>query len=123
MASIELQRISHHTATGLAYQHLHIQIATPDGLIEPQDLNAVDLPEAIVWSQGVVLEGKAPIWLYGYLIHACHPAAWVACFDPRLGDAKPNSGGAVVVATHNRQVAIGQVLKIDLPEAIFRRAT
>lgn len=120
MTSIELQHLTHQTVTGLAYQHLHIQIVTPDGLIEPQDLKGLELPQSIIWSQGVVIEGKAPIWLYGYLVHACHPAAWVACFDPRLGDAKPNSGGAIVVATHSRQVAIGQVLKIDLPESIFR---
>ena len=42
------------------------------------------LPTDLVWSIGVVIEGKAPIWLYSYLVHECHAAVWVACFDPRL---------------------------------------
>jgi CRISPR-associated protein Csx3 len=120
MSAIQLQIIPHQTQQALPYQHLHIQIVTPDGLLEPEDLKTVQIPEAIVWSQGVVIEGKAPIWLYGYLIHECHPAAWVACFDPRLGDATPRSGGAVVVSTHNRQVKVGEVLLIQLPEVVFR---
>lgn len=69
------------------------------------------MPDGMVGSQGVVIEGKAPIWLYSYLVHACHATAWVACYDPRLGDG----GGAVVVATHNRQVAVGDVLPLTLP--------
>ncbi|WP_253188380.1 CRISPR-associated ring nuclease Crn3/Csx3 [Leptolyngbya sp. 'hensonii'] len=111
MAAIELTCISHRTASGLAYQHLHIHLAAEDGLIEPEDLKGLVVPDTIVWSQGVVIEGKAPIWLYGYLVHACHPAAWVACYDPRLGDG----GGAVVVATHARQVKVGEVLLTTLP--------
>lgn len=118
MLPIQLQLIADQTASGLTYQHLHIQIMTPDGLIEPPDLQGLDFPEDIIWSQGIVIEGKAPIWLYGYLIHACHPAAWVACFDPRLGDRSPRSGGAVVVAAHNREVSVGTVLPIHLPDAV-----
>lgn len=121
MTAIELKLIPHQTASGINYQHLHIQISAPDGLIEPADLKTLFLPENMVWSQGVVIEGKAPIWLYAYLVHACHPAAWVACFDPRLGEAKPQSGGAIVVATHTRQVVVGQVLPVDLPDAIFQK--
>ncbi|NJP11519.1 MAG: CRISPR-associated protein Csx3 [Leptolyngbyaceae cyanobacterium RU_5_1] len=115
MPAIALHRISHQTTTGIPYQHLHIQITTADGLITPHDLQGLDLPSDIIWSQGVVLEGKAPIWLYGYLIHACHPAAWIACFDPRLGDPTPHSGGAVIIATHTHDVATGDILKINLP--------
>lgn len=118
MVAIELQRISHRTTLGLAYQHLHIEIVGTDGLIEPVDLSRLALPKDMVWSQGVVLEGRSPIWVYSYLTHACHAAAWVACFDPRLGDPVPRSGGAVVVATHTHEVRVGEVLKIDLPEAI-----
>ena len=53
-----------------------------------------------------MIEGKGPIWLYGYLVHQCHAAAWVGCFDPRLG--------AVVVSTHVRAIQVGQVLAIAL---------
>ncbi|WP_026073200.1 CRISPR-associated ring nuclease Crn3/Csx3 [Nodosilinea nodulosa] len=115
MTAIQLTRQGQTTAAGLPYQHVHIHIATADGLIEPADLKGLALPPGMVWSQGVVLEGKAPIWLYSYLVHECHAAVWVACFDPRLGDGTENSGGAVVVATHSRQVAVGQVLGVTIP--------
>lgn len=121
MSPIQLQLLPHQTNSGLAYQHLHIHLASADGLIEPADLKDLILPEGIIWSQGVVIEGRAPIWLYGFLIHACHPSAWVACFDPRLGESTPTSGGAVVVSTHSRVVAVGQVLVLDLPEAVFNK--
>ncbi|MGB3511895.1 MAG: CRISPR-associated ring nuclease Crn3/Csx3 [Microcoleaceae cyanobacterium] len=106
MNPIQLQLIPHQTQEGIAYQHLHIQIMTDDGVIAPADIKGLQLPE-IDFTQGVVTEGKSPIWLYGYLVHECHPAAWVGCYDPRLG-------GAVVVATHTHQVAISQIMKIDL---------
>lgn len=116
MTAIQLVRLPQTTPSGIAYQHLHIEITTADGLIEPADLQQLKLPDSMVWSQGVVIEGKAPIWLYSYLIHECHAASWVACFEPRLGDGSLGSGGAVVVATHSRQVAVGQVLLVVLPQ-------
>ncbi|GAB4208011.1 MAG: hypothetical protein Fur006_66480 [Coleofasciculaceae cyanobacterium] len=119
MPPIELRVIPNQTQAGLAYQHLHIRISNPNRIIEPQDLKGLELPKDMIWSQGVVIEGKAPIWLYGYLVHECHPAAWVACFDPRLGEASPHSGGAVVVSTHSPKVSVGQVLIINLPDALF----
>ena len=51
---------------------------------------------------GVVLTGRAPIWLYGWLVHECHFTRWVACYDPRLG--------AVVVESHTPEVRVGQVI-------------
>ena len=107
MPNIQLKVIPHKTQDGIAYQHLNFQIATDDGLIEPTDLKGLTLPPSIDYTQGVVIEGKGPIWLYGHLVHECHPAAWVACYDPRLG--------AVVVSAHTRQVGLGQVLPLDLP--------
>lgn len=64
----------------------------------------LQLPFGIDTTGGVVISGRAPIWLYAYLTHELHPTAWVACYDPRLG--------AVVVATHSLQVCIGQVIPI-----------
>lgn len=119
MAAIELSAFSHQTTEGIPYQHLHIQITAPNGIIAPADLKDVTLPADIIWSQGVVIEGKAPTWLYAYLVHACHIAAWVATFDPRLGEAVAHSGGGVVVATHSQQVEVGQVLSIELPHVLY----
>lgn len=109
MSAIQLELIPHQTADGLAYQHLRIHLTSPDGIIEPEDLKGLKLPEGIASSQGVVLEGRGPIWLYGYLVHECHATPWVGCYDPRLE-------GAVVVETHTRGVSVGSVLKISLPK-------
>lgn len=108
MTNLELEVIPHTTDDGIAYQHLHFQIMTDDALIEPEDLKGLSLPADIDFKQGVVIEGQGPIWLYSYLVHECHPAAWVGCYDPRLG--------GVVVSTHSRQVTIGQVLPLTLPK-------
>jgi CRISPR-associated protein Csx3 len=57
----------------------------------------------------VIVEGRAPIWRYGMALHKLHgsPAAAVAFYDPRLG--------AVVVASHNQQWTVGQVVDVTLP--------
>jgi CRISPR-associated protein Csx3 len=109
MNVIQLAVIPHYTKEGLPYQHLHVQIANENGIITPGDLKGLKLPEGIDYSQGIVIEGKAPIWLYGYLVHECHPAAWVGCYDPRLG--------AVVVSTHTHTVATGQAFALELPRS------
>lgn len=107
MHPIQLEVIPHQTIDGLPYQHLHFGIVTADGIIAPEDLKGLHLPTHLDFKQGVVIEGKGPIWLYGYLVHECHPAAWVACYDTRLG--------GVVVSTHTHAVSLSQVLPIELP--------
>jgi CRISPR-associated protein Csx3 len=109
MSAIQLTVIPHQTKEGLPYQHLHVRIANENGIITPENLKGLKLPEGIDYSQGIVIEGKAPIWLYGYLVHECHPAAWVGCYDPRLG--------AVVVSTHTHSVATGEAFVLELPRS------
>jgi CRISPR-associated protein Csx3 len=111
MKAIELELIPHTTELGLAYNHLHIRITTENGIITPGDIKGLKIPPTIDFTKGVVIEGKAPIWLYGYLVHECHPSAWVACYDTRLG--------AVVVATHCHDVGISQVFKLTLPASVY----
>ena len=105
MNPIELEVTARQTLEGMLYQRLYFRIATDDGVIAPADIKGLKLPEGIQFNQGIVIEGKGPIWLYGYLIHECHPAAWVGCYDPRLG--------AVVVATHTHDVLVSQVLALN----------
>lgn len=119
MSDLELQVVSHQTQAGMPYQHLHAQIMTPTGIITPDVLKSLAIPKSIIWSQGVVIEGRLPLWVAGYLVHACHAAAWVATFDPRMGNDTPHSGGAVVVATHSPQVAEGDVLLVTIPDAFL----
>lgn len=91
----------------LNYQVLSVELTSSDRIIEPQDIKNLELPPGIDTNSGVVISGRAPMWLYSYLTHALHPTAWVACYDPRLG--------AVVSATNSRQVCIGQVIPISPP--------
>jgi CRISPR-associated protein Csx3 len=86
----------------LSFQILEIELTRPDRLVFPEDLAQLQLPAGINAQLGVVLTGRAPIWLYGWLVHECHFTRWVACYDPRLG--------AVVVSSHTPEVRVGQVI-------------
>jgi len=101
---IHLEISQQQTPSGLKYQQLTIELTRGDRVIYPPELSSLELPNGIDTTQGIVINGRAPIWLYGYLIHELHPTAWVACNDPRLG--------AVVVATHSKTVKIGQVIPL-----------
>jgi len=92
-------------SNGQPYQHMEILLTGPDRLIEPQDLTTISLP-ALDLGLGVVLSGRAPIWLYAHLVHELHPTPWLGCYDPRLM-------GAVVVATHSREAKIGDIIPDD----------
>lgn len=56
----------------------------------------------------VIVEGRAPIWRYGMAMHLLHasPAAAIAFYDPKLG--------AVVVASHSREWAVGDIVDVTL---------
>ncbi|MEJ5287586.1 MAG: CRISPR-associated protein, Csx3 family [Candidatus Kapaibacterium sp.] len=81
-----------------------------NGIISPLELNTVEIPSEIDWSKGVVIAGRAPIWLYTYLVHQCHPSAWVAIYDPRWG--------AIVIQTH--KIGAPSVGEIIQPSAILK---
>ena len=80
-------------------------ILPPEGVITPDELKKLEVP--IVNSRkGVILTGRAPIWLYGFLVHFFHPTAWIAIYDPRLGP--------VVIASHSIEQKVGEILKIEI---------
>lgn len=85
------------------YTVVHFELGGP---IEPKDLQQIK-PPAVNLAKGVVLSGRGPIWLYGFLIHHYHPAKFVAIFDPRLG--------AVIVETHTPERKVGEVIEVDDP--------
>lgn len=53
--------------------------------------------------KGVVLSGRGPVWLFGFLVHFYHPTKFVATFDPRLK-------GAVVVESHGSKWKPGDLI-------------
>lgn len=102
--------LSHHQMTGgemegTSYQQITIELVSRDRIITPQALSGLPLPAGIDPRKGVLISGRAPVWLYAYLVHECHPTLWVACFDPRLG--------AVVTSTHSSQLSVGDVIPLE----------
>jgi CRISPR-associated protein Csx3 len=102
--ALHLQLSDRQTYQGLTYQVLQVELTASDRLIEPQDLVDLQLPVGIDTVGGVVISGRAPVWLFAYLTSVLHPTAWVGCYDPRLG--------TVIVATNSRQVRVGDVISI-----------
>jgi CRISPR-associated protein Csx3 len=86
------------------YQILEIvlkdQSITPDCLKELKEHNLLSILNT---KKGVIINGKAPIWLMAYLIHECHATSWVATNDPRLG--------AIIVESHSPSRKVGDVFK------------
>ena len=103
--SIELTLSHHETTEGIAYQQITIALVSRDRIITPAELSGLALPVGIDPRKGVLISGRAPVWLYAYLVHECHPTLWVACFDPRLG--------AVVTSTHSQQMQVGKIIPLE----------
>jgi len=61
-------------------------------------------PPKINSRKGLIISGRGPIWLYGFLIHYYHSTPFIAVYDPRLG--------AVVIETHVPSIKVGDVLDI-----------
>lgn len=85
---------------GTSYQCLEIDISVPK--LEPITLSELELPAALNLSQGVVLWGSAPIWLYSHLVKRCLSLgmAWVGTYDL-------STGSVVVVASRCPQMVPG----------------
>ena len=103
-AKIHLHLSRLQTYKKIPYQLLAIEIVAPDRIIEPQDLTTLELPAGIDSAEGIVIEGRAPNWLYSYLLQALPTMPWMATYDPRYG--------AIVVSARSQQVQIGQILEI-----------
>ncbi|MGD1804650.1 CRISPR-associated ring nuclease Crn3/Csx3 [Dapis sp. BLCC M126] len=63
------------------------------------------IPEDLDFSQGVILFGMSPIWLYGFLVECCRNAPWIACYDVR-------TRMAVVVKSNIQTLAVGDTISI-----------
>ncbi|ARV63126.1 CRISPR-associated protein Csx3 [Nostocales cyanobacterium HT-58-2] len=104
--SIRLHLSHHENPQGLKYQQLTIELTRKDRIIYPEEIADLELPSGIDTTCGVVISGRAPIWLHGYLMYELHPTAWVAYYEPRMYSA-------IVAATQTRQVKIGQVIPLE----------
>ena len=100
MGKIQLELID----TNEGFQILNIFLKG-NGVVEPEELKAITLPEGFDARKGIIINGKAPVWLYSYLTHICHIFAWVATFDPRKG--------AIVTQTHSNDQNIANIIDSD----------
>ncbi len=93
-------------STEYDFQILSIVISG-NGIIEPRDLESLKLPSPIDFTKGVIISGKAPVWLFSYLSHELHIATWVATYDPRLG--------GIVTQTHaSNSYKVGSIVKNEM---------
>ena len=85
-----------------------LEFTLPDnGIISPEELKYIDLPEGIDFRKGVIIYGKGPVWLYAFLSHELHIAKWLATYDPRIG--------AVVVQSHEiNSPQVGDIIDSSL---------
>ena len=81
-----------------------IEIEIEGGVCEPSDLTKLEFPQ-YNHTKGIILSGRAPVWLFATLVHEFHPTLWVATFDPRLG-------GGVIVQSHSKKYKIGDIILI-----------
>ena len=88
-------------------QTLAITLTRPQTLIEPHRLPAFYLPSDLDLSREVVVFGRSPAWLYGYLIHQCRSVPWLGTYDAR-------SQSVVVIHSQVNSLAIGDQIPIRL---------
>jgi CRISPR-associated protein Csx3 len=93
-------------------QKTYVLIEFEISTILPKDLKSIVPPDAVTNNfahKGVILSGRGPIWLYGFLIHFYHPTLWVATYDPRLR-------GAVVVESHTSDIKAGDIIPMEVTQ-------
>lgn len=106
MSNIELKASDRATFT-------LIEIILPNEVCEPADLKGLELPECDT-TRGVVLSGRAPVWLFACLVHQAHIYKWVGTFDPRL-EVDGVKGCAVVVESHGGELRAGDIVPVPKP--------
>ncbi|NPA79438.1 MAG: CRISPR-associated protein Csx3 [Thermotogae bacterium] len=90
---------------------LEFELARP---LSPKDLKTISPPDPVrerFADRILIISGRGPIWLYGFLLEYYHPVKAVAFYDPRL-----NAG--VVVASHTPSCEVGELVYV--PEELWR---
>jgi CRISPR-associated protein Csx3 len=88
----------------------YIEFEIPGGITTPEEFaDAVEEKQNEIFTpsgRGNIISGRGPIWGYAMIIHASHPAKWVATLDPRLG--------AVIVQSHTPGISCGEVISLSI---------
>ena len=91
-----------------------LEIILPNEVCEPQDLKGLELPGGLDTTKGIVLSGRAPVWLFAALVHQAHIFKWVGTFDPRI-EKDGVKGAAVVVESHGGNLRAGDIVAVPKP--------
>lgn len=93
---------------GISYQHLFISLPNNHYHLTPDCLSCLELP-FLESHLGIILEGKAPLWLYSYLAYSYRDALWVGCYQLQ-------ANGGIVVNSNTPNVHIGQKIPIVISQ-------
>jgi CRISPR-associated protein Csx3 len=83
--------------------HARLEVALAESYLDYAEAEGLAVPPPPP-GKGVVLSGKLPLWLWTALAVAYHDAAWMAVFQPMLGDR------AVVIASQTAQIRVGSLV-------------
>ena len=82
-----------------------LEVEIEGGIIQPSDLANVTVPD-LPKTEGVILSGRCPVWLFSFLGYELRLHVWVATFDPKL------EGGVCVRRQSPHAPQIGEVVTI-----------
>ena len=88
---------------------INVKLSSP---ITPKDISNVLKELAIATTEAlgkevVAISGRMPMWLMGAIVHELvHKFPAIGVFDPKLK-------GIVIVATHNPNYEVGQVIQLN----------
>lgn len=88
-------------------QTLAITLTRPQELIKPEILPTLPLPSTLDDSREVVIYGRSPAWLYGYLIARYPSVPWLGTYDVR-------SKSIVVIHSRVSSPTVGEQILIDI---------
>ena len=77
-------------------------------ILDPEILKTMNPPDPVdekFAHLGVIISGKIPLWLCGFLVHFYHPTSWVAIYVPSIECA-------LVIQSHNITVQVGDRIPI-----------
>lgn len=59
-----------------------LDIFMGSGRIRPAAISSLNLPQGIYPDKGIIVNGRAPIWLYARLVQLCQSATWISLQVP-----------------------------------------
>ncbi|MFV9506730.1 MAG: CRISPR-associated protein Csx3 [Oscillochloridaceae bacterium umkhey_bin13] len=84
--------------------YMHLKLSLRQSYLDRRDTDLIRLPPV---TQGLILDGRMPMWLWAALTRAYLNLPWLACYQPPLG-------AAVVVHSHEPAYPRGTLIPISV---------